>query len=66
MLEVEPKIRRGAETYRAFWRAFPNLLSAEQKTAAANNKLFLLLQLDLRSDPEFAFNSYVLRHLAPR
>lgn len=63
---TETKLKRGAVKYRAFWGAFEKLLNAEQKAAAAGDIRFQILLMDLRSDPEFAFHSYAMRHMQQR
>jgi hypothetical protein len=61
---MEPKIRHGAVQYKAFWQAYWKLLTPEQKNAIAKrNPAFLLSYLSVQSDPESAFNAYVLAEL---
>jgi hypothetical protein len=60
---VEPKIHRGGARYKAFWQAFWNTLTAEQRTKSTNVPRFALAYLHSQSDPEEAFNGYVLQHM---
>lgn len=62
----EPKIERGAAAYRAFWEAFGNLLTPDQKARAASDPRFQLLLVKVRSDPADAFQSYVMRYMERR
>jgi hypothetical protein len=61
---MEPKIRRGAVQYKAYWKAYWNILTKQQREAIAkSNPGFILAYVFSQSDPESAFNAYVLSEL---
>jgi hypothetical protein len=58
---VEPKIRIGGARYKAFWKAYWSLLTPDQKNLLPKrNPGFLLAYLNSQSDPETAFDGWVL------
>jgi hypothetical protein len=57
---VEPKIRSGAEQYKAFWIAFWSILTPAQREVAPSVRSFFLGYLASQSYPESAFSSSAL------
>ncbi|HEX8925425.1 MAG TPA: hypothetical protein VF786_06505 [Terriglobales bacterium] len=58
---TEPKIRRGAVRYKAFWKAYWNALSDEQKKLAMKRDPYIVLDyMQSQSEPDSAFLGWVL------
>jgi hypothetical protein len=60
---TEPKIKRGAKSYRVFWQGVWNILTQEQKEKAAKYPAFLFGYIGSQSDAEAGFTGYVLAYL---
>lgn len=59
---VEPKVRRGGASYKTFWHGVWNVMTHDQRENASNTR-FLLFYLGSQSDPETAFQGYVLQYM---
>ena len=69
MLEVGTlgaELDRCGARFLSFWKSFPRLLNASQKTQAEKDPWYVLVLAQIHSDPGTEFGTYVLSRMKRR